>query len=66
MISHPCPGLCGAVVPYHRFACCDCWSRLPQQMRFAITDTWQRDPLAHAEAMSTASRWFRFHPLIRT
>lgn len=55
---HPCPGDCGVQVPQHLYACRPCWRRLPYPMRRAITDTYQRDPIAHRRAMAEAAGWY--------
>lgn len=56
---HTCPGGCRRVVVNHRFACLDCWTRLPAPMRAAIRSTYQRDHTKHARAMVDAMEWYR-------
>jgi hypothetical protein len=58
MASHDCPGSCGRQVPYHHFACRNCWYRLPMDLRRPISANWQRDAVAHAEAMADALQWY--------
>ena len=58
MATHNCPGGCGRQVPYHHFSCRSCWYRLPMDLRRPISGNWQRDPVAHAEAMLDAMQWY--------
>ena len=58
MATHNCPGGCGRQVPYHHFSCRSCWYRLPMDLRRPISGNWQRDPVAHAEAMLDAKQWY--------
>jgi hypothetical protein len=60
---HRCPCRCGQPVPYHRFSCPASWGRLPRDYRIAIAQAYRRDPVAHAEAMAAARRWFEQHPV---
>lgn len=56
---HDCPGGCGRQVPRHHFACGPCWARLPVALQRAISRAYRRDPLAHAQAMTDARKWYR-------
>lgn len=58
MATHACPGGCGRQVPYHHFACRNCWYRLPMDLRRPISGNWHLNPDAHAEAMVDAQQWY--------
>jgi len=58
MKTHACPGGCGHQVPRHHFACRNCWARLPADLRQPISTTYQRDPVAHMDAMADAMEWY--------
>ena len=58
MTTHGCPGGCGRQVPYHHFACRNCWYRLPPDLRRPISANYQRDDAAHALAMTDALQWY--------
>ena len=60
---HPCPGGCGADVPYERFACSGCWYRLPGDFRRRISRAWRSGTVAeHGQAMRAARLWFVANP----
>lgn len=61
--THDCPGGCGAQVARHRYACRDCWYRLPVAFRKPITDNYRRDVGAHMAAMLAAAQWYEDNPI---
>lgn len=68
---HACPGGCGRLVAFGRYACRPCWDRLPKPLRVAIVTAWSRRNMgdltaaatAHRSAMHEAKRWFVANPL---
>lgn len=67
---HECPGRCGRSVPTNKYACGQCWNRLPFEHRHAITTAWEQPGAlrrlpspAHREAMRQAGKWLRENPL---
>jgi hypothetical protein len=62
--THECPGGCGRRdVPRHRYACRECWYRLPDPHRRAIQQNHRHHSVGHAVAMHEAHTWFVEHPL---
>lgn len=64
--THDCPCGCGRQVAHSHYACRPGWYRLPFPLRQAISATYGRDRLAHAEAMKAADDWYRGHIGVRT
>lgn len=62
MKTHTCPGRCGRAVAFQRFACLDCWMRLPEPLRHNIIDNYDTEFDAHTNAMLDAMRWYRDNP----
>lgn len=61
--THRCPGCRAPGVPNHKFACRNCWFRLPVKLRRPITAAYNLgDGEAHAAAMKAAVAWFRANP----
>jgi hypothetical protein len=61
--THSCPGGCGQHVAHHRYACPNCWARLPKALRNGITANYGRNLAAHGSAMAAARRWYRDNPI---
>lgn len=68
---HVCPGCATAWVAQRLLACSDCWTRLPQDLRDAITQAWralQRNrtdvtaAVVHRRAVGAALIWYRRNP----
>jgi len=66
-----CPGGCRTSIPAHVLVCPECWLRLPEALRTAVTSTQHdrrlvpTDPVAVAEhraAAADARSWLRMHP----
>jgi hypothetical protein len=63
--THTCPGECGITnVPFSRFACRNCWWKLPAEIRVRINITYRArgsadGRRAHAQALADGHRWYR-------
>lgn len=53
---HPCPGGCGADVPYTLLSCRSCWWLLPQSLRRRISNGNRQD---RQDSVSEALVWYR-------
>jgi len=59
--THACPGRCQRRVPRHKFACPNCWARLPAEYRGAILLAYRAGAPAvmqHRQAMRAAALWY--------
>ena len=62
--THSCPGHCGRRVAHARYACLQCWYRLPGELRNGIVDTMGLNVLEPRRrvALGAAGEWYREHP----
>lgn len=66
--THTCPGRCGKSVANARYACLQCWYRLPGELRNAIVETARLSVLEPRRrvALGAANEWYGSNPERRT